>query len=216
MKTFYINLDRREDRNEKFLKSCPLKNELIRFSAIDGRNNRSHPAYQHIKRHMIELNRGEYGCFASHFLLWKQLLNSKDSHYFIFEDDAIFCDDFKKKLDVCLKNIDNMKTVLYIGGRFTPNFKTQYSLDIGDNISKFDYNRDWDGETCDRTAHAYIIHRDVVGKLIEELENPIWNGPLDQFITHVLKKYKLDIFSCNPLLCHSLEVASDSDIRFEN
>jgi glycosyl transferase family 25 len=216
MKVFYINLDRREDRNKKFLETCPLKLDIHRFSAIDGRTDKSHTKYQYIQNNMIELNSGEYACFASHYMLWEKLLQSEDSHFLIFEDDAIFCDNFTTKLQKCLQYINNVNSILYIGGRFEPNFKSTNSTKINDEISKFDFTKSWDGETCDRTAHAYIIHRDLAKILLKELENPIWNGPLDQYITHVLKKYKLDIFSCNPLLCHSLEVASDSDIRNED
>ncbi len=216
MKVFYINLDRRADRNEHFLKTYPLNMQITRFSAIDGKTNKENSTYIYIKNNMIELNSGEYGCFASHYLLWQKLLKSNESYYLIFEDDAIFCDDFNQKLEKCIQSLADIKTILYIGGRFTPNFKSRQSIPINDTISKFDYNKSWEGETCDRTAHAYILHRDLASILVKELENPIWNGPLDQYITYVLKKYNLDIFSCDPLLCHSLEVALDSDIRYED
>ena len=109
MKVFYINLDRRTDRNKKFLETCPLKFELNRYSAIDGKNNRENLTYQYIKKHMIELNSGEYGCFASHYLLWRKLIESNETYYLIFEDDAIFCDNFNQKLEKATQYIDNIK-----------------------------------------------------------------------------------------------------------
>ena len=114
MKIFYINLDRRHDRNKKFLATCPLKLELNRFSAIDGRNNTDNPTYQYIKSNMIELNSGEYGCFASHYLLWKKLIESQETYYLIFEDDAIFCDNFNQRFQTCIQYLEHIKTILYI------------------------------------------------------------------------------------------------------
>ena len=215
MKAFYINLDRRVDRDKAFINSCPLEIKIERFSAIDGRKDVDNQNYLYLRKHMNQLNTGEYGCFASHLTLWQQLIKSNDTHYLIFEDDAIFCKDFNTKFIKCLPYINNIKTILYLGGRFTPEFTSQFNIPINSRICKHNYNFTWHDESCDRTAHAYVIHRDFAKILIDEIEQPNYSDPLDAYIIHTLRKHKLDIYNTLPLLCHSIEVANDSDIRNE-
>ena len=89
---YVINLKRRPDRLELFKKNCPLDNSKInRFEAVDGKLSTSIPD------NFKSLSKGEVGCFLSHKLLWEKTLKQKDSDYsIIFEDDAIFTENFQE------------------------------------------------------------------------------------------------------------------------
>ena len=39
---------------------------------------------------------GEKGCFISHLRIFKDIVNNKIPFGMVFEDDGVFCDDFKK------------------------------------------------------------------------------------------------------------------------
>ena len=138
-KRFVINLDRRKDRYNDFLKRIPFDSDVCeRFSAIDGKN---------IKDFKHKDNPFVIGCHLSH----KNILNlvvddeniKDDDIILIFEDDVFFSDSFDleiRKIVQFLKKLDKINYLLYIGGRFTLNFKPssikssfKHSLMIGLN-----------------------------------------------------------------------------------
>ena len=121
----------------------------------------------------------------------------------VFEDDAVFCKDFSNKLDTILQNIDTIDTILYFGGRFIPNYIMKNSIRVNKNLIKYDYNQKWDRMDCDRGTFGYIITRKIAELLINSLHNPPFNLPIDDYITSILRLYKLDMYSTYPLLCHS-------------
>lgn len=80
---FYINLDRCPDRRaemEEELARCNLAQRYKRFAAADGNtlNVQNSP-----------LNKGEIGCFTSHYLILKENLG-RGEHLHVVEDDTLF------------------------------------------------------------------------------------------------------------------------------
>ena len=48
--------------------------------------------------------KGVMGCALSHIHLWNNLINDKDNDFYvIFEDDIVFCNNFKKHLNYVCK-----------------------------------------------------------------------------------------------------------------
>ena len=181
MKTFVINLKRRQDRIDNFFEKCPLPKESI--EVIYGFDAKSpeleNKKEQHIFKNKLKnlgtrLNRlGERGVFISHLRIWKKIVNENISQALIFEDDALFSSLF---------NLNNIKldiqfNLLFLGGRFQPNFMMtpQTSAKVADNIVVHNYTY-WDPTFHDRTAHAYIITFEFA-KFLIELFNII-NKPL--------------------------------------
>jgi glycosyl transferase family 25 len=85
-----INLDKSKDRMDKIKKNFEEhKIKFNRFSAIYGKN----VSDEYIDKNVSFMcknflcNYGLIGCAASHKTLWKQLINSKENFYIIFEDD---------------------------------------------------------------------------------------------------------------------------------
>ena len=210
-KYYVINLERRQDRFESFKKNCPLDIETInKFEAIDGKLLKNPPD------NFRNLNKGEIGCFLSHKLLWEKTLEEKDSDYsIIFEDDAIFTENFIEKFNDIINTNINFN-ILFIGGSYVDNYKMTKSIRVRNNIVKYDYSKEWDGDDCNRTTHAYIINKKTCQLLLDTyyklLETNIALGPVDHYIMYILRVNKKDIHHAFPLLCHS-NLVGDSDIR---
>ena len=208
---YVINLKRRPDRFKLFKENYPLDiSKINKFEAIDGKLLTSIP------KNFKSLNVGEIGCFLSHKLLWEKTLKQKDSDYcIIFEDDAKFTDNFQESLnDIINTNIDF--NILFIGGRFTTNYKMINCIKVTDKIVKYDYNKKWVAMDCDRTTHAYIISKKCCELLLNYFNIILKTNhrfpPVDHYIMNVLRSNKKNIYHSYPLLCHC-EMISDSDIR---
>lgn len=244
VKAVVINLVRRADRYLYFCQQCP-HNDVERFKAVDKRHikltksnkaycEKSFTSYQDlILGHNIK--QGELGCFLSHVCIWESFLNDKESgdYLIVYEDDAIFCEHYDTKLRTVLdelKTIENFDTIVYIGGRFMPNFVAQNVIPVTDTIVKTDYSN-WNPVHHDRTTHAYIISKQCCRLLLDSLSNDLndsndskesndqndtkkyWKkGPIDHFMVGVLRHLEKDIYHSTPLLCHS-PMVGDSDIR---
>lgn len=101
----YINLDRRQDRNDDTIKKLVdilgfNPSNIKRFSAIDGANiiedlkNKNYIENDFIKiLQSVNLNvkTGELGCLLSHYFLLEEICSdttiTDNSYIFIFEDD---------------------------------------------------------------------------------------------------------------------------------
>ena len=214
-KYYVINLKRRPDRFESFKKNYPLDiSKIDKVEAIDGRT------LTNIPDNFKYLNVGEIGCFLSHKLIWEKTFFDKDSNYsIIFEDDAIFSENFAKNFNEIINtNIDF--DILFVGGRFTNNYKMINCIKVTDKIVKYNYNKEWELIDCNRTTHAYIVSKKCCELLLKYFYKILKNNniniikfaPVDHFIMHVLRLNKIDIYHSFPLLCHS-PLVGDSDIR---
>lgn len=105
MKIFVISLKRSQDRREAIKKQ--LDRQLVKFEffdAIDGRFEPPHSLfanYNYTKRLWLTSGRmpskGELGCYASHFLIWKKCIELDES-VLVLEDDSEIKDNFSKML----------------------------------------------------------------------------------------------------------------------
>jgi len=105
-----INLDRRRDRWEAFCDRLPRPWPLPaieRFAAIDGSRQFVPTSW--------ECGPGAYGCLLSHCTLWQQAAED-DASLLVFEDDAVFCDNFAEKLAAFLVAVPDDWQMLYLGG----------------------------------------------------------------------------------------------------
>ena len=82
----------------------PLLEDPIIFPAIDGKTDQIESI---MKRENLEISnsfkekalRGQIGCYLSHYLLWKHIVDSNISEAIIFEDDANITDTFYNSLN---------------------------------------------------------------------------------------------------------------------
>lgn len=88
---YYINLDKRVERKHGLEIQAKTQNIIIeRYSAYDGMKDKV-PKNPNLKR-------GEYGCWVSHYELWKKVISTNKTSI-ILEDDIVFGDNFKKELN---------------------------------------------------------------------------------------------------------------------
>ena len=217
MKKYVISLERRPDRLKQFYNRCPYK-DVEYFPGFDGKyinankNIDDHmPLLNFLRTHVRNLSVGQYGCFMSHIILWKKMIDEGHDYIMIFEDDAQFCDDFLERMDVALENLKMIDTILYIGGRFVPNFVMENCIEVNDSLVKNDYKQ-WINVHYDRTTHAYIISKECCKFLLGAIANTKHHEPVDHYMMYTFREFNIDVYSSKPLLCHS-PLFNDSDIK---
>jgi GR25 family glycosyltransferase involved in LPS biosynthesis len=213
IKKFVINLKRRPDRLEIFQKNCPFADiELV--YGFDGKNQWAELSYR--EKNMLykfpKLKPGEKGVFISHIRIFQKILHLGINNALIFEDDALFSNDFLNRFHTIEQSIPHDTSILYIGGRFEPEFKIEKCSKISDSIAKH-ITVPWIGDDMDRTLHAYIISKEMAELCLNEFYGSTCiNEAIDSWILKVCIKNSLPIYNAYPLLCHS-PLISNSDIR---
>ena len=234
--SFVINLKRREDRLEIFknryiLNSSPEKKIHIEYG-FDAKfyENEDEEEIHLFKTKFENLKPGEIGCFLSHIRLFKKLVESEEPYFIIFEDDALFCDNFHEKLDGILAELPENFDILYFGGRFFPDFimSIENYVDVTENIishvfpnmNVIDNNAIYlytfdlvQRMQHDRTTHGYIISKKMAGFFLN-----IFNSSekisieVDNWMIRTMIYFNIKIYDSKPLLCYS-PWNSESDIR---
>ena len=217
IKKFVINLKRRPDRLEAFQKNCPFDDVTV-ITAFDGKNIKDETSAieQEMATRFTGLNHGEIGCFLSHLRVFNEIRRENLPYAFIFEDDAIFCNNFLEKYSKVMEELPSDTDILYIGGRFESQFKMRDFTMVSDNIVKHHIeNNRLLGKSCDidRTTHAYIVSNAFATRFTEEFYKTMRHcQAIDSYLLAFSKVQGFTIYNSYPLLCHS-PMRSDSDIR---
>ncbi len=187
--TYYINLDRRTDRNTQTIENLKslgfIEKNINRFSAINGLdlvNDLVHKNYINdpIINRIINLNTiynsCTLACMLSHYFTLKQIVNNTsipdDSLIFVFEDDFFVNQEYleNKSFESIITQLEdfsknNSWEMIYLGGRFEknfiPNIDSSYQK-IDDNIF---LRLQGSGHEWCRTAHNYIVNKKNAEKL---------------------------------------------------
>ena len=218
MKAFIINLERRPDRTEYVHKNYKSDlYELEIFKAFDGKYLENNNEYyntlkdeflnsikcnqnnnQKYKYYFLnEFKKGELGCFMSHILLWKKIIDENINISIILEDDCIFNENFNNKLKEILNNLPQDLNIMYLGGILADNFTSGKDIKINENISIKKNKSIF-------TTSGYIITKECA-KTLYEYAFKIFRGNLgvDYFMHEFLTKNEILIYLSNPLICYS-------------
>lgn len=192
---YVINLDRRSDRWNEFLKNqestCLKNDKFIRFSAFDGLkyeeelkrfNVENHVIVRFLKKAKLIVPKGVFGCLMSHMLVLHEIMNNKeindDDFVGIYEEDFCFSNNFDERYTE-FKNIDLNKygiEFLYLGGRFGPDFNITDKPDPRNNqmFEKTEHpnilfrkNMIYRNFNWDRGAFSFVIRKSICKKLID-------------------------------------------------
>jgi len=146
-------------KNEK-----KLKKQINIYDAVIGKNidlNNLTMIDQNINFNFNYNYIGEVGCYLSHMLLIKSLINSNSKYSVIFEDDLKILDDnLNDKINEIINKLDGNFDIIYLG-----NLNNNHYERVSDNIytiNKSDFL--WG-------THAYIINNKNASKIYESLLN---------------------------------------------
>ncbi len=109
---FVLNLDSRPDRLEAFYKRMAQANVtgVERVRAVDG-SKCHHPAW-------VRHGNGAWGCLQSHVRVCQDAIMDGLSSYLVFEDDAVFSDDFADRLPGIMDTLQGVEwDALHLGGQ---------------------------------------------------------------------------------------------------
>ncbi len=172
------SIERKQNIN---LMESKLKKCINIFNAIDGNNITNINDYDsELKCTIKTINKNLLGCYLSHYLLIKQLINNNinDNYTVIFEDDFNINYD---NLDGIIKNIISSVTefdIIFLG---LLNSKPDINIKLYNNI----YNTThvlWG-------THALLFNNKSLHKIYNELQN--MNEVMDEKYSNL---YKLDNF----------------------
>jgi len=212
-KIWVVNLERRQDRLEKFKATHPDIAEKIHvLKAYDGGQLKLTPSLARLfLPNNFEWHKPTMGCALSHLELWFKLSREeKDSAaYLILEDDAVLSPGWKEKVITALaeKHIPDDWDVLYVGGNPLLDGELQHLPEkVEQNVHRIKENSLWGQNPANRYCHfgayAYLLSKKGALKTLELLErgNGVWNA-----IDHVLAygrsegdPYKREIYFFHP------------------
>lgn len=157
-----INLDSRPEKLEQFQKELPedlIFGNVERYPAILGARV-PFPGWWHG-------GSGAWGCYCSHRRIIEECLNNGIESVLIFEDDAVFCNDFNRKVVEFHNALPNDAQWVYYGGQFLKQ-KTNPPIKVNDFVySPFNVNR----------THAYgIIGTEALKEIYKFLCGRNWGG----------------------------------------
>jgi len=171
---FVISLKRAQDRRQNIIKKMKdINQSCIIFDAVDGKNMNNYQ--KSLCNKFDNLSDGEKGCFLSHYLLWKKILESGYDEVIIFEDDGVILD------NINFKNIQQFLVpeydAIYLGFCYEKYGNKDKVKQLKDySVYKTNY------VLC---THAYILSKSGINKLLKYLEEQDkWNFPVD----HVMNK----------------------------
>jgi GR25 family glycosyltransferase involved in LPS biosynthesis len=112
-KIYFINLDRRPDRYEHFLKQCHDNNiqfnKIERFKALDGNsyefNNKEKSMFKEVDYRTQDFSKRIMGNQLSHYYILKEMVDKNYDYIIVFQDDIQLRNDFKKELEKVMDNI---------------------------------------------------------------------------------------------------------------
>jgi GR25 family glycosyltransferase involved in LPS biosynthesis len=202
IRTLVINLDRRQDRLEKFNKIAPINYE--KFSAIDGSKLSPTIQLQQIfEGNDYNMRSGIVGCAMTHIKLYIELLQSSTHDiYCIFEDDVTFTPNFKQKINHVMKELQELNwDLVYLGHSLYQHHKQDHYYDK----HKIPVLEKWDSNKSLKLsmggAFAYLITKKGADKLLNFINHTGMTNAIDT----MQQKYAdtLNVFYCNPHLVYS-------------
>ena len=221
-KTYVVNLDRRNDRWEKFeKKSSPIKFlNYERFSAVDGKSLSSNRQIQQIfENNDYNMRKSMVGCFLSHIKLYIDLVNDKSDNKYILilEDDIDFVPEFENKYNILLSKLNKVSwDIAFLGHHVRDiNKKEVFDKEKEPEIDKWDVYTSFIN-SLGSTA-SYMITKDGARKFLNFLNRTGATNGIDTCIQKACNE--LNIYYCTPHLiyseCYRGDNSPDSDIQYD-
>jgi GR25 family glycosyltransferase involved in LPS biosynthesis len=122
-KLYYINLDKRPDRNEHFINECNKasipSHKIKRFSGFDGNtyefDEDDIALFQRVDYRGKPFEKKIIGNQLSHYYILKEMVEKRYNYIIICQDDVIFRNNFMSQLDKVMNNIPSDAEIINIG-----------------------------------------------------------------------------------------------------
>jgi GR25 family glycosyltransferase involved in LPS biosynthesis len=192
-KIFLINLDRREDRLDEFMKKYPIaKNSLTRYSAADGQKLKMTESIKHLFRNnKFNWLGGKIGCALSHYNIWVE--NKENNIIVVLEDDIEFVSNFKKLWREMYKDLPKdfdyipLNMEYYIEEYKVSGKKNRKDV-FGQKISEYNKSFYKVNDTINSIGNfgtcGYIISKNGIKKLLDKVESEGFINEVDIFINN--------------------------------
>ncbi|MCL9780338.1 glycosyltransferase family 25 protein [Vibrio sp. S4M6] len=180
MKIFVISLIDSTERRDSICKQFVDKGaEFTFFDAVDGRADSHHPLfdkYNYLKRLWFTSgkmpSKGEVGCYASHYLLWKKCIELNEP-IIILEDDISLCQSFSTSIDK-VEKFTSKYGFLRLEAEAMPKRGESHIVESG-----LDYDIRFISDNT-RGAIAYSISPIAARKLVQKSQS--WSVPVDTYM----------------------------------
>jgi GR25 family glycosyltransferase involved in LPS biosynthesis len=202
----------------KYLKSQGVK--CIWINGINGKTVDKNYIKNHFTKFYSDFGPvGSIGCALSHLKTWKTFLQSNEDYCIIFEDDILLKKNFVKRFKRALKCTPDDYDILYLGS-FGGNSESNFFSIIFDflQMSSLKYNvinKYISKPKVALGAHAYVLSRKGVKKLIELLDNNIDNH-IDYCIQNLASKELLTTYTVNPRLAYQTSTNTTNSLNVSN
>ena len=197
-RVYCVNVERRADRWESFVRGLPEDwpfKPVERFDAVDG-SRVMPPAW------WLRGCAGAWGCYRSHLRLIEGCLSEGVQSVLIFEDDAVFREDFTERWQQYIEKVPNTWELLYLGGQHLK-LRRQKPEKINEQVNvPYNVNR----------THAYAVQGSGIQKLYSHLNDvQNWMG-LDHFDHHIgrlIQRKAIETYCPNEWLVGQSNIVSD-------
>ena len=176
-----VNLDRREDRWEKFNEQDLSGLDVRRLSATDGKEiNISPILVQLIGKEVLTMKRGALGDALSHIRLWIKLLfesEERQRHHLIVEDDILIVNKFASRMRETLKELDPLTyDICFIGYCVTASEYSRYRReDVSIQVAPLHQHPYYSG------TFGYIISRQGIINFLRNIIANKLRTPIDTY-----------------------------------
>ena len=195
-----INLEKRQDRKQDMEKNLYGFNYSF-VEAIDGLELGSSKEIQELfKKNDHYYHKGVIGCALSHLKVWKELLDDPDHNFYVvLEDDLVFPEDFKEKLDCAIQLFEGLDYLVI--GSFDLHTENT-SISHLKAVKKEELI--WTGGT-----HAYIISKNGAKGLLTNIYRSSLRRSID---FEIVEKRSFDIYFLNEYITKQKSF-EDTDIQ---
>jgi GR25 family glycosyltransferase involved in LPS biosynthesis len=179
-KIYFINLDRRPDRYEHFLKECNKSNidfnKIIRYKALDGNkyifSDEEKRLFRNVDYRTQDYAKKIMGNQLSHYYILKEMIEKKYDYIIIFQDDVILRNNFCSELDNVLNNIPSDAEIINIAFHKYASYNTFIPWDLNDPNNCMIKNNITKGicilqDTVNPCSLGYIVTLNGAKNLIE-------------------------------------------------
>lgn len=172
---YFINLNKRIDRRKQFENEIQKNNiKAIRFEAITPDDIRGSGKYNHLSNTAQQ----RVAVMSSHMAIWKDCYNRGVKSVLIFEDDAIFVDNFNTELNSKLKTLPSDYDIIHF------NYNRNVYIERNDLMGLVEVNDDWNRIVYGCSGYQAVGYRglDVLKKIIELCEKNTNGAHFDLFL----------------------------------